>query len=151
VRSVHGLADVVLGDHAVRAELGITGNQKCPDVLGKTHGPSPRHVAIGESKSTDVPKTRLQLGNAAAAVHAKYGVSVNVRLLLFAARLTPVPVGMSPGPGYVIQRKGNYDILGEAKSQGVFVPARAIVEIQKLSLWSASVGKLDIELVVDHP
>jgi len=96
--------EVIEGDKAVRAYLGIPDGFKCADALG-LHQPSgaagPRRVTVAESKGTDMDSAVEQLGNAAAGVLAKFGRETTVDLLVMVPGLQERPGGnLSPGQGF---------------------------------------------------
>lgn len=137
-------------EEQVRAELNI-GDRACADFL-VLHAPPAvvQEVTIAESKGTDTHHALEQLGNTAAGAFEKYTGLRVVRLLIYVPRLTPTPVGASPGPGYTVTRADAAGLhpLNNALTENI-VPAHPVVTLPgPWNRWSAAVGALPVYVVV---
>jgi hypothetical protein len=149
-----GYAEVIHGEEAVKAAVGLpTGPScKCADVVAFLPArPGCREAVVAESKGTGVASAIKQLGNAAAGVLETRGRQIEVRLLLYRSVLKKLPVGLSPGPGYLVQTTADpklYQLLDATSHQTSL--ARAKCELPGvLHKWNSVLQKLVIEVCVE--
>jgi len=122
-----GYLDVLHGEADIKALLGLPAECNCADVLAfKASRLTGGDIVVAESKGTDVHHALIQLGNAAAGALARYTTAgIRLRLLVYVPRFRQLPVGMSPGPGYLVHSgPGSSHELLDARSETSFA-ARA--------------------------
>ncbi len=101
-----GYTEIIHGEEAVKRMLGLPAGPgcKCADVLAFVPDKrKPAKAVLAESKGTEVAKAIKQLGNAAAAAIERYGTALDIELLLYRSELRVLDVGLSPGPGFLVE------------------------------------------------
>jgi hypothetical protein len=148
-----GYLEVVPGENDIKRLLDLPFSCKCADILAFSPTRALyNRIVVAESKGTDVASSLTQLGNAAAGVLEKFGDSKDLKLLLYRSELLKLSVGLSPGPGYLVEATNDpkvYKLLN-ATSEDTSLLARAKCElVRPWSEWNAHLQKLVIEVHVE--
>lgn len=151
-----GYTDIHHGEATVKTRLGLPAGPgcKCADLLGLAPGGTlPKRLIVAESKGTEVAKAIKQLGNAAAAALEAFGSSIQkLELLLYRSELRALPIGLSPGPGYLVSNGNSiHDFVLIDATSSVQKPARAICDLgPPWNRWSAKLQTYTIHVYVER-
>jgi len=148
-----GYADVIFGEAAIRKELELPFCE-CADVVAFFPNRAAfRRIVVAESKGTQVSKAVRQLSNTVAGVLEHYGEKIDLKLLLYVPGLKVLPVGLSPGPLYLVKATSEprlYQLL-EAKTSE---PLLARLRCELTSPWNRrnhSMQRFTIDVYVESP
>lgn len=149
-----GYLDIIVSEEDIRTELDLPkgrGRCKCADGLGFWPNKSAcRRIVIAESKGTNVRHALLQLGNVAAAVIHRHGLSVKLQVLLYVAGLRETEFGPSPGGGWLVSptKVPGLNLLLRADSHETRL-AHPECEVSELMHLNVFLRRLEVQVAVE--
>jgi hypothetical protein len=160
-----GCGEVVVGEATIKTFLQmkvIAGtDSNCADIVG--FRPDWKHAVgaiVCESKGTNVDHALIQLGNVAAAMLERFAVEKrsvgNIVLLVYRSSLRKLPIGDSPGPGYITgepNSSGLRALIDAGTAERKAAPAIASIDLKRLDVsltrWGERVAKLPVYVYVE--